>query len=192
MVKIPVNNVMYVCSSNRGRSPALAEYTFHYMPEYGLYLTIDSAGARRESVEKHLRTDPKANPQIRQTLTQQGIERIEAHRTKSFEPDVHGPWSDLILTADKANADRVLKALPGGIKKIYTARDFAGLEGSDIADAHYRPGGSKMYRDGIPKSSPEAWKLMAQECAEVSRAVLVELEGRETARAVVKELRGKL
>jgi protein-tyrosine-phosphatase len=107
-------------------------------------------------------------------LLSEGVTEIQKHRVKKVTPELLES-SDRILAADTKNKERALKQYPAGSGKVLTAREYAGLEGPEIKDAHYRGEGDRMYAPGIPKGSPEAYELMVAECKEVALKVLEKL-----------------
>jgi protein-tyrosine-phosphatase len=142
-----------------GRSPTLAAYTNHFSKLWRTDIKADSAG----SFDRAVVPGSKASENIRKILAEQGILEIERHGAKLFTPK-QGEKSDYILTAGDADRKRVMSAYPRE-DKVFNAREFVGLEGSDIKDA---------YHSGM--ENLEAWRSMVNECEGIAVLVIEKLK----------------
>ncbi len=175
------HNILFVCSVSKGRSPLCASHFNHYAKEQGLSVIALAAGSNYKKVKRFLH-EP-ASSQLIHILNENGIYEINEHVVKPVEPQI-GEWADLILPVGKKNADQIVSmykdcGLKVPISKIHLAKEFAGMDEVDIRDAHSDTKGKiyKMQEDGtkIYCNTPEAMKMMVDECREVALGVINQL-----------------
>jgi len=164
-----MTNILYICSANMGRSPALAAYTNMLADEYGIDIEADSAGSNPNA----LKPGRSYGTKVRERLKSEGFPEISSGRTKMFDPDEHGERADIILAADEANKSRVEKLLG---YKIRTVGKYVDLVEPDIIDAHdsrrNKDDGPVEYKDGIMKDTPEAYDMMFNEIHMIAEKVV--------------------
>jgi len=152
-------NIFYLCSGNKCRSRLLSAYTSLFSGDYGLDIETDSAGVDAGDIYRWVNSDlPSGSRQARRVIGEQldewGIEGevlqkvddIFSQRVKLFDPEEHGQWADLILTAtrnQKIMARRMVRnTYPvfsrerrRTLRKIRTVKEYGRLDGDpDILD----------------------------------------------------------
>ena len=157
--------VIYVCYSNKGRSPAFEAYTKHFLSEKGIEdITVLSAGVGTARMDQ-LRVEghSSASKVTRQILAQQGL-NIDDHKITNLENVIKG--ADLILVTDQDVLDTI-------------RNDFSHYAGRAMLAGEYA--GSKMYKEvhgphwsgrGPIKSEVEGYKRMIVEIKYLTRKVV--------------------
>jgi protein-tyrosine-phosphatase len=116
--------VLFLCYSNKGRSPALSAYTRDFLKD-SPQIEIDSAGIGLENIESlRKRNMDLASRTTTQILSEQGID-ISDHRLQYVGEVIKG--SSLILSSDELTLARTKAEFPYYSQRYHLARQFAGF-----------------------------------------------------------------
>jgi protein-tyrosine phosphatase len=109
--------VLVVCTGNISRSP-MTQLIMQAYADPRTDLVVSSAGTRAAvgaPIDRGAAT----------ALHQLGIDS-SAHRARQFEPEM-AVAADLILTAERAHRNRVLRLVPTALHRAFTIKEFARL-----------------------------------------------------------------
>lgn len=172
-----IGNIVYVCSVTKARSAVLKAFTELYATYLGLDLQVGAVGANIKDVKRFTaRKMLGASNSIIELAKEEDLPEIHNkllhHKIKEFTPKL-GELSDIILSVDQMNLNRILKIYPYGKqkRKVMLASEFAGFGKYDIIDAHFGQGGN-IYKGKILTDTYEARKMMLYECGEIAYGVL--------------------
>lgn len=145
-------NILIVCTGNTCRSPIAEAILKKELKDTGKSnnkYTIISAGISTIN-------GMNASDNAIEVLREKGIDLL-GHKSRVITLDLINE-ADVILTMTKSHKDILMKLVPEYRKKIYTLREFAGLENLDISDPF---GGSlDVYRNTLIEISDAASKVI--------------------------------
>lgn len=122
-----MKTVLFVCTGNTCRS-SMAEYIFRDM----LNKRGKNKGIKVLSAGISAFPGAKASPEAIEVMKELGID-LSPHRSRALTKDIIEKV-DLILTMTHEHKKQILSIVPQAEGKVFTLREFAKLEGTDILD----------------------------------------------------------
>jgi protein-tyrosine-phosphatase len=124
-----VENILFVCSGNAGRSLSAEFCVRTYTKERKLSAQVKSRGANV--------TTNAPDAQLVGLLP-----ALSSYRPRQLQYQLQGndiKWADLILTMDARHRDKVLELQPSAMGKTYLLRDYAYHDSTDVEDQNIAP-----------------------------------------------------
>jgi len=154
--------IIYVCYSNKGRSPAFEVYTRHFLRTWGVTnITVKSAASSKEMVDSlRKRGSEHVSRTTNQILKEHGL-GLDKHTVNYLGEIISG--SDLILAVDQYTLDSILKDFDSYKERMMLAGDYAKVR------QHREIFGPHHSLRGTLKSEVDGYRKMIDEIRYVSR-----------------------
>ncbi len=143
-------NILFVCTGNTCRSP-MAEALFNDMVQKKGLEGFKAASAGLAAL-----SGQDASMQAVQVMKEMGID-LKGHKSRQVDEALL-KQADLILTMTQGHKNALQAAEPSIWKKVYTLKEYAGLQDKDIQDPFGQP--VEVYRRAAREISQALERLL--------------------------------